>query len=106
MSVAYYEKQAEGFCNFLASIGIVQNPEQCVPLQRAYLEAKIGRLKQSQKVAVNSVITTKNPRNSLQSMDYSALNNVIGLPNYAHNVKGDKQLDYVRAIASSKGCSI
>jgi hypothetical protein len=97
MSVAYYEKQPEGFCNFLASIGIVQNPEQCVPLQRAYLEAKIGRLKQSQKVAVNSVITTKNPRNSLQSMDYSALNNVI-VPNYAYNVKG--------TIASSKGCSI
>jgi len=36
----YYEKQAAGFCNFLASIGIAPNAEQCIPLQRQYLEAK------------------------------------------------------------------
>ena len=36
----YYEKQARGFCNFLASIGIASSPDQCVPLQRNYLEAK------------------------------------------------------------------
>ena len=36
----YYEKQAVGFCNFLASIGIAPNAEQCAPLQRQYLEAK------------------------------------------------------------------
>jgi hypothetical protein len=36
----YYEKQAAGFCNFLASIGIAPNAEQCIPLQRNYLEAK------------------------------------------------------------------
>ena len=36
----YYEKQARGFCNFLASIGIASSPDQCIPLQRNYLEAK------------------------------------------------------------------
>jgi len=36
----YYEKQAAGFCNFLASIGAVQNVEACMAGQRAYLEAK------------------------------------------------------------------
>ena len=36
----YYEKQSIGFCHFLASIGIAPNAEQCIPLQRGYLEAK------------------------------------------------------------------
>jgi hypothetical protein len=114
----YYEKQAVGFCNFLASIGAVQNPDQCVLLQMLYMMSKdaFGKwyanralsggapARQVQK-AVNNVVAIKIPRNSLQSMDYSALNNVI-VPNYAYNVKGNKQLEYVRAIASSKGCSI
>ncbi len=34
----YYEKQATGFCNFLASIGAVPSVEACIPAQRAYLE--------------------------------------------------------------------
>ena len=36
----YYEKQATGFCNFLASIGAVQNVEACITGQRQYLVAK------------------------------------------------------------------
>lgn len=36
----YYEKQATGFCNFLASIGAVPSAEACIPAQRSYLEAK------------------------------------------------------------------
>lgn len=36
----YYERQATGFCNFLASIGAVPSAEACIPAQRAYLEAK------------------------------------------------------------------
>ena len=36
----YYEKQATGFCNFLAGIGAVPSAEACIPAQRAYLEAK------------------------------------------------------------------
>jgi hypothetical protein len=110
----YYKNQAVGFCNFLASISIVQNPDQCVPLQMQYMESKDafgkwyasrvlsgGALARQAQKAVNSVIT-----NSLQSMDYSALNNVIGLPNYAYNVKGGNQLEYLKAIALSKGFSI
>jgi len=46
----------------------------------------------------------------LQGMGCGDLANVIGLLNYACNVRGDKtackQLDYVRAIATSKGCTI
>jgi len=34
----YYEKQATGFCNFLANIGAVPSAEACIPAQRAYLE--------------------------------------------------------------------
>ena len=36
----YYEKQATGFCNFLAGIGAVPSAEACIPAQRSYLEAK------------------------------------------------------------------
>jgi hypothetical protein len=36
----YYEKQAAGFCHFLANIGIAPSAEQCTPLQRQYMEAK------------------------------------------------------------------
>jgi len=36
----YYEKQSVGFCNFLANIGIAPNVDQCIPLQRNYLEAR------------------------------------------------------------------
>jgi hypothetical protein len=46
----------------------------------------------------------------LQGMGCGDLANVIGLLNYACNVRGDKtacrQLDYVRGIAQSKGCTI
>jgi len=46
----------------------------------------------------------------LQSMGCGDLANVIGLLSYACNVRGDKiackQLDYVRGIAQSKGCTI
>ena len=36
----YYEKQATGFCHFLASIGAVPSAEACIPAQRAYLETR------------------------------------------------------------------
>jgi|OSPMetMinimDraft_2_1075162.scaffolds.fasta_scaffold40486_1 hypothetical protein len=40
IALKYYVKQAVGFCNFLASIDIAQNPVQCVPLQMLYMESK------------------------------------------------------------------
>lgn len=36
----YMAKQPVGFCQFLASIGAVQNVDACVTGQRAYLESK------------------------------------------------------------------
>jgi len=61
-------------------------------------------------VAVPSVLTIKLSKNTLQSMDCGALNNLIGFFQWACEVRGDqtscKQLDYLRAIASSKGCTI
>jgi hypothetical protein len=38
--IKYYVNQAVGFCIFLASIGVVQDPVQCVPLQMQYMMLK------------------------------------------------------------------
>ena len=57
-----------------------------------------------------NTLTFKITKNDLQRMDCGALNNVIGLLNYACNVRNNatacKQLDYIRAVAMSKGCTI
>ena len=57
-----------------------------------------------------NTLTIKIPKSSLQSMDCGTLNNLIGLFQYACNVRNDqtacKQLDYLKAVASSKGCTV
>ena len=57
-----------------------------------------------------NTLTIKISKESVNMMDCSALQNLIGLFQWACTVRGDKnackQLEYLRAIAQSKGCSI